>query len=99
MDKPEEGTVFPWEDRGHELKLDLDFISNLHWAWNWIRLGFKVISISLNEEGIEGPLLFSIVSEGPCLSELFSGLDLVSVTEVLLDKSCLVDHLLLMSSA
>lgn len=56
-----------------------------------------VVTVGLDEEGIHGPGSLTIVAEGPGLSENFSRVDDVLVTEALLDEAAgILDEVLLL---
>jgi hypothetical protein len=95
VDKSEECTVFAFQFWGNHGNLDCHFIIWSHWAIDELSQSFHVVSVSLDEQGVLGPFIVSSVSESPALHELLLGSDLVSVSKILLDKSGIVDDLLL----
>jgi hypothetical protein len=96
VDESEEGNVVTCDLGGFHLNGNVDFLSRLHYLQDALRRSLEVIPICLNKEGVFRPVEFTSISESPCLDELLSSEERVSITEAFFDVSSLVNGLLLL---
>lgn len=96
MDKSEERDVVSCDAWSLHFHRNINLLAWLDKLVNVFRGSLEIITIGLNEEGIFGPVLITSISEGPGLGESFSSEKRISVTEALLNKSSLVNCLLLL---
>lgn len=93
VDESEESAVLASKLGCSQLQGDSDFLTRLDWAIDDLRSSLKLITVGLDKEGIQRPVSLTAVSEGPLLDESLQGLNKELVSEVLLDKSSIVDDL------
>lgn len=91
IDKSEERDVVSWSLWCSHVNCDLNLLTGKHNLIQRLRSGLEIITVSLDEESVFGPLLFTSISEGPSLGEALACKDTVSVTKAFLDKPSLVN--------
>lgn len=96
MDKSEERDVVSCDARRLHFNRNFYLLARLNKLVNGLRCSLEIITIGLNKKGIFRPVLITSISESPGFGEFFPSEKRISVTEALLDKSSLVNCLLLL---
>jgi hypothetical protein len=95
ISESEECAVLSRKLRSNKLNGDGDFHTRLDGTINDFGNGLKIITVSLDENGVLWPISVSAVSESPFLDECLKRFHWMLVTKVFLDKSSIKNDLLL----
>jgi hypothetical protein len=90
MNESEEDDVVSWDLGSSHGHCHFNFLVRLNWVCDGLGLFLQVVTVSLEEFGVLGPLFLTDVSEGPCLGEGIACVYWESITEAFLDESSLV---------
>lgn len=94
----EESAVLSWKFGSNQFESDGNFLIRLDGSIDNKGIGLKIITVSLNEQSILRPFSFTTVSESPFFQELLKRSHDEFISEILFDKSGIVDDFLLSRS-
>lgn len=94
----EESAVLSWKFGSNQFESDGNLLVRLDGSIDNKGIGLKIIPVSLNEQSILRPFSFATVSESPFFQELLKRSYDEFISEILFDKSSIVDDFLLCRS-